>query len=150
MEQFTSQPLSSSSKKDDRRLIESHRRILMKNLYSKLNSLQPNSNTKKALPDQLDEAINYIKSLEEKVKMAEDKKQSLLVGKKKRSRPAECSSSSFTDSMAASTSLELVMATCLDTQFMFNEIIRVLHEDHHIDFVHSDLIAKLMDKLLIL
>ncbi|XP_057751463.1 putative disease resistance protein At3g14460 [Arachis stenosperma] len=150
MEQFTSQPLSSSSKKDERRLIESHRRNLMKNLYSKLNSLQPNSNTTKALPDQLDEAINYIKSLEEKVKMAEDKKQSLLVGKKKRSRPAECSSSSITDSMAASTSLELVMATCLDTQFIFHEIIRVLHEDHHIDFAHSELIAKLMDKLLVL
>ncbi|XP_015953038.3 putative disease resistance protein At3g14460, partial [Arachis duranensis] len=52
--------------------------------------------------------------------------------------------------MAASTSLELVMATCLDTQFIFHEIIRVLHEDHHINFVHSGLIAKLMDKLLIL
>ncbi|CAI8617049.1 unnamed protein product [Vicia faba] len=84
------QPCTSTTKVE-RRLVEKNRRNQMKILYTKLNSLLPNYNPKElvlALPDQVEEAINYIKSLEANVKMAEEKKERLLMEKKKRSR--EC------------------------------------------------------------
>ncbi|XP_061354639.1 transcription factor bHLH162-like [Gastrolobium bilobum] len=137
MEQLGNQP-SSSSTKVERRVIEKNRRNHMKMLYSKLNSLLPNFNPKEALPlpDQVDEAINYIKILEEKVKMAQEKKESL--GGKKRSRDC-CSSSFATTSCTKSpqlevhemgSSLELVLTCGLETQFIFYEIIRMLHEEN--------------------
>ena len=86
------------------------------------------------LPDQVDEAISYIKSLEEKVKMAKEKKESLL-GRK---RPRGCSSSASTgcpkspqlEIHETGSSLEVVMTCGLDSQFIFYEIIRILHEEN--------------------
>ncbi|XP_061351838.1 transcription factor bHLH162-like [Gastrolobium bilobum] len=140
MDQLGNKPPSSSTKVE-RRVIEKSRRNHMKMLYSKLNSLLPNYNPKllqEALPliDQVDEAIKYIKILEGKVKMAQEKKESL--GEKKRSRSC-CSSSSATTSCPKSpqlevhemgSCLELVLTCGLETRFIFYEIIRILHEEN--------------------
>ncbi|XP_028761647.1 transcription factor bHLH162-like [Neltuma alba] len=128
-----------SHTKIERRLIEKNRRNQMKILYSKLNSLLPNFNPKQMipLPDQIDEAINYIKSLEAKVKMAQEKKEKLMG--KKRSH-ACCSSSSFETKRSRNSpqiqihemgsSLEVVLINGLDNQFIFYEIICILHEEN--------------------
>ncbi|KAL2328206.1 hypothetical protein Fmac_021633 [Flemingia macrophylla] len=132
-----------SSTKVERRIVEKNRRNQMKILYNKLNSLLPSYNPKEALPlpDQVDEAINYIKSLEAKVKVAQEKKERLQ-GTRKRSRG--CFSNSSANNLAATTlpkspqleihevgsSLEVVLTCGLDYQFMFHDIIRMLHEEN--------------------
>ncbi|XP_027348195.1 transcription factor bHLH162-like [Abrus precatorius] len=135
MDHPVSQP---SSTKVERRLVEKNRRNQMKILYSKLYSLLPSYNPKEALPlpDQVDEAINYIKSLEARVKMAKEKKESLQG--RKRSR-GDISSSAFAAAGFAKSpqleihemgsSLEVVLTCGLDNQFIFYEIIRMLHEE---------------------
>ncbi|KAK4286150.1 hypothetical protein QN277_002746 [Acacia crassicarpa] len=132
-----------SQTKIERRLIEKNRRNQMKILYSKLNSLLPNFNPKQMipLPDQIDEAINYIKSLEAKVKMVQEKKERLMMGKKR--SHACCSSSSFETERKRSlmnspqiqihemgSSLEVVLINGLDNQFIFYEIICILHQEN--------------------
>ncbi|KAK7404994.1 hypothetical protein VNO78_06105 [Psophocarpus tetragonolobus] len=130
------------STKVERRLVEKDRRNQMKILYNKLNSLLPSYNPKEPLPlpDQVDEAINYIKSLEAKVKMAQDKKESLQ-GIRKRSRG--CSSNNNANSAATNftkspqleihevgSSLQVVLTCGLDYRFIYYEIIRMLHEEN--------------------
>ena len=85
------------------------------------------------LPDQIDEAIDYIKSLEAKLKKSKDKKTSLL-GKKR------SYSSTFSDNTESLRSpkieihetgsvLEIILITAKDNQFIFYEVIRILHEE---------------------
>ena len=90
------------------------------------------------LPDQIDEAVNYIKSLETKVKMAKEKKERLLMGRK-RSRGCNCSSAFETKESLKSTkieihelgsTLEVVLKCGFENQFIFNEMIRILHEEN--------------------
>lgn len=92
------------------------------------------------LPDQVDEAINYIKSLEAKVKMAQEKKESLQ-GIKKRSHGCFSSSratfaatrlpkSPQLEIQEVGSSLQVVLITGIDHQFIFCEIIRMLHEEN--------------------
>ncbi|KAK7263671.1 hypothetical protein RJT34_31265 [Clitoria ternatea] len=137
MDHLSCQP--TSSVKVERRLVEKNRRNQMKILYSKLNSLLPNYNPKEPipLPEQVDEAINYIKSMEAKVKVAQEKKESLQQGIRKRSR--DCFTKSAANSAAKSPQLEIheigssleVVLTCgLDDQFIFYEIIRMLNEEN--------------------
>ncbi|KAI5412968.1 transcription factor bHLH162 [Lathyrus oleraceus] len=127
-----------SSTKLERKIVEKNRRIKMKILCSKLNSLLPNYNPKEALPliDQIDDAINYIKSLETNLKLAKEKKESLMRSKRSRSG---CSSSSGVKGSMKSPNIEIhengsslqVIVTCgVDDKFIFYEIIRILHEDH--------------------
>ncbi|CAL5200392.1 unnamed protein product [Lathyrus oleraceus] len=110
----------------------------MKSLFSNLNSLCPNYNPKVALPlpDQIDEAINYIKSLETKLKSAKEKKESLMRNKRLRSG---CLNSSGVKGSIKSPKIEIhengsslqVIVTCgVDEQFIFCEIMRILHEDY--------------------
>ncbi|WVZ04362.1 hypothetical protein V8G54_025168 [Vigna mungo] len=140
MDQLGIQPPST---KVERRLVEKNRRNQMKILFNKLNSLLPSYNPKEVLPlpDQVDEAINYIKSLEAKVKMAQEKKESLQ-GAKKRYRG--CFSNNNDANLAAAplpkspqleiqevgSSLQVVLTTGMDNQFIFYEIIRMLHEEN--------------------
>ncbi|KAL5560650.1 hypothetical protein UlMin_036861 [Ulmus minor] len=133
---------SSSSTKIERRIVEKNRRNQMKILYSNLFSLLPNPNSKAAasvltLPDQIDETINYIKSLETKLNKCKEKKKSLS-GRK---RSYNCTNSSTIDSINGSLKppqiethemgsiLEIVLITGLDNQFIFYEFIRILHEE---------------------
>ncbi|XP_059452721.1 transcription factor bHLH162-like [Corylus avellana] len=132
------QQSQSTSTKIERRLIEKNRRNQMKILYSKLNVLLPNQNSKEALPlpDQIDEAISHIKSLETKMKKFKEKKESLM-GRK---RSYACTNFEATSSAARikapqieiremGSSLEVVLTTGKDNQFIFNEIIHILHEE---------------------
>jgi hypothetical protein len=86
--------------------------------------------------DQVDEAINYIKSLETNVKLAKEKKESLM--RNKRSR-GDCSSSSGAKGSIKSpkieihemgTSLQIIVTCGVDHQFIFYEIIRILNEEN--------------------
>ncbi|KAK7401953.1 hypothetical protein VNO78_13846 [Psophocarpus tetragonolobus] len=128
----------SSSSKVERKVAEKNRRNQMKNLYSKLNSLLPNFNPKEgmALPGKIDEAINYIKSLETQVKMAKEKKERLM--KRKRTHSV-CSSASEAQGRLkppkieineTGATLEVILICGVDNQFMFCEIIRILHKEN--------------------
>ncbi|KAI5412956.1 transcription factor bHLH162 [Lathyrus oleraceus] len=129
-----------SSTKVERKVVEKNRRNKMKSLFSNLNSLCPNYNPKKALslPDQVDNAINYIKSLETNLKLAKEKKESLMRSKRSSS---VCSSSFGAKGSIKSPKVEIhengsslqVIVTCAvddKFKFIFYEIIRILHEDH--------------------
>lgn len=85
-----------------------------------------------ALPDQVDEAINYIKSLEANVQMAMEKKERLLAGKNKRSREycLDLPKSPCFEIHEIGSSLQIILTCGLDSQFIFYEIIRVLHEEN--------------------
>ncbi|KAK7257427.1 hypothetical protein RIF29_31406 [Crotalaria pallida] len=133
-QQQGSQP-SSSSTKLERKVVEKNRRNQMKILYSKLNSLLPNSNPK--LVDQVDEAINYIKSLEAKVKMAQETKERLTGTRKKRSsstaieaKGSISAKSPQLEIQEVGSSLQVVLTCGLDSQFIFHEIIRIMEEEN--------------------
>ncbi|XP_059659041.1 transcription factor bHLH162 [Cornus florida] len=124
-----------SSSRTDRKTIEKNRRNHMKTLYSKLNSLVPHQSSREvvSLPDQLDEAANYIKKLQMNLEKMKEKKNRLM-------RLEKMSASTSTGVMVGlrspqieihemGSALEVVLITGLDCQFMFNEIIRVLHEE---------------------
>ncbi|XP_058773901.1 transcription factor bHLH162-like [Vicia villosa] len=127
-----------SSTKVERKVVEKNRRNKMKILFSHLNSLCPNYNSKEALPlpDQVDHAINYIKSLETNLKLAKEKKERLMRNKRSRSG---CLNSSGGNGSIKSPKIEIhengsslqVIVTCgADEQFIFCEIMRILHEDY--------------------
>lgn len=91
------------------------------------------------MPDQLEGATNYIKMLEANLEEMKHKKM-LLKGMPQNSTiRAGAGGSSRTggggltlpniDIRVMGSALELVMVTGLDCQFMFNAIIRMLHED---------------------
>lgn len=88
-----------------------------------------------SLPDQIDEAIKYIKSLETKLKKSKEKKESLSVNGRKRSYT--CTSFDAKSSLKSpkmeiremGSTLEVVLITGLDNQFLFYEIIHILHEE---------------------
>ncbi|XP_050213163.1 transcription factor bHLH162 [Mercurialis annua] len=129
----------SSSSRTDRKTIERNRRNQMKDLYSKLNSLVPHHSSREPLPitDQLDKAANYIKKLQIKLERMKEKKDSLMSIE----RPNNASvSSNITETPMQlkdpiievheiGSALEVVLITGLDGQLMFNETIRVLHEE---------------------
>ncbi|KAJ8761626.1 hypothetical protein K2173_004402 [Erythroxylum novogranatense] len=127
---------SSSSSKTDRKTLEKNRRNQMKALYSTLNSLVPHhrSGDPTSLPDQLDEAASYIKKLQTNLEKMKERKDILMgiyrppntsirTGTTMGWRPVQI------DIHQAGSTLEVVLTTGLDWQFMFNETIRVLHEE---------------------
>ena len=87
-----------------------------------------------SLPDQIDVAINYIKSLETKLKKAQEKKESFNIGKK---RSYTCTNFEAKSSLKSpqmeireiGSTLEVVLITGLDNQFIFYEMIHILHEE---------------------
>ncbi|XVF02014.1 hypothetical protein REPUB_Repub04eG0139600 [Reevesia pubescens] len=126
-----------SSAKVERKIIEKNRRNHMKNLYSKLNSLLPHHNSKEplSLPDQIDEAVNYIKSIQTRLKESREKKESLM-GRKRSYRCTNSTAAETTESFKSpeirinekGSAMEVVLMTNQDSQFMFYEMIRVLQE----------------------
>ncbi|XWS68651.1 hypothetical protein CRYUN_Cryun04dG0109300 [Craigia yunnanensis] len=126
-----------SSAKVERKIIEKNRRNHMKNLYSGLNSLLPHHNSKEplSLPDQIDEAVNYIKSLQIRLQESREKKESLM-GRKRSYRCTNCTAAETTVSLKSpeirinekDSAMEVVLMTAQDSQFMFYEMIRILHE----------------------
>lgn len=94
-----------------------------------------------SLPDQIDEAVNYIKSLQTRLKEASEKKESLIERKKSYSR--SCTNITASTQAAETSSslklpeiwinqngsaMEVVLMSGPDTQFMFYEMIRILHD----------------------
>ncbi|CAL5406516.1 unnamed protein product [Camellia sinensis] len=126
---------SSSTPKIERRIIEKNRRNHMKSLYSKLYSLLPNHDPSKEavpLPDRLEEAEKYIKSLQMRLEKYKEKKETLL-GRKR-------SHSCITDFKQALKSpqieiremgpaVNVVLISGQEDKFIFHEIIRLIHEE---------------------
>ncbi|XP_009792659.1 transcription factor bHLH162-like [Nicotiana sylvestris] len=131
MEQQCNNP-SSSSSKADRKTIEKNRRNQMKALYLKLHSLVPHQQHSRevlSLPDQLEEAINYIKRLQIDLGRMTQKKDSLKSGEnsscgRKIGLPLPHLEINSVDS-----ALQVVITTSLDYQFIFTDVIRLLHEE---------------------
>ncbi|XP_015584408.2 transcription factor bHLH162 [Ricinus communis] len=121
----------------DRKTIERNRRNQMKALYSQLNSLVPHHSSRESvsLPDQLDEAANYIKKLQIKLEKMKERKDSLM-GIERPNASAGCSTragmrlrSPQIEVNGIGSALEVVLLTGLDCQFLFNETIRILQEE---------------------
>ncbi|XVF25792.1 hypothetical protein REPUB_Repub13aG0244000 [Reevesia pubescens] len=122
------------SSRTDRKLIERNRRNQMKALYSNLNSLIPHHDSREStsLPDQLDEAANYIKRLQINLERMKERKDSLMGVE--RSTNATSRSSSGPNSPQIQihemgSSLVIGLTTVSNSHFIFNETIRILHEE---------------------
>ncbi|KAJ8545521.1 hypothetical protein K7X08_018104 [Anisodus acutangulus] len=131
-QQYCNNP-SSSSCKTDRKTIEKNRRNQMKDLYMKLNSLvhQHNQHSKEilSLPDQLEEAANYIKKLQIDLERKRQRKESLTAGENLSKIAEELPLLPHIEIHNVDLALQVVLLTGLDNQFMFNDIIRMLHEE---------------------
>ncbi|KAE9452570.1 hypothetical protein C3L33_15527, partial [Rhododendron williamsianum] len=91
-----------------------------------------------SLPDQLDEASTYIKKLEKELEEMKEKRDSKMMRPGKNPNPRMTSTSSSVGMMIRSpqieihemgSALEVVLITGLDCQPIFNEIIRLIHEE---------------------
>ncbi|CAH8368291.1 unnamed protein product [Eruca vesicaria subsp. sativa] len=133
---------ASQSRSVDRKTIEKNRRIQMKALYSELNSLLPQtSRAPLTLPDQLDEAANYIKKLQVNVEKKRERKRKLVA----------TGSSSMSSSGGVSVPrrlpkieiqetgplLLIFLVTSLEHKFMFHEIIGVLTEESGAEITYA-------------
>ncbi|KAL7213053.1 hypothetical protein ACSBR2_015706 [Camellia fascicularis] len=125
-----------SSSITDRKTIEKNRRNQMKTLYSKLHSLVHPHNTKleaMSLTDQIDEAANYIKKLQKNLEKLKQKRDSLMGVEKPKARMKSTTNvglrSPQIEINVMGSALDVVLITGLDCQFMFNETIRVIHEE---------------------
>ncbi|KAJ8549557.1 hypothetical protein K7X08_033264 [Anisodus acutangulus] len=134
MEQQGNNP-SSSSCKADRKTIEKIRRNQMKDLCMKLNSLVPHEKNSKevlSLSDQLEEAANYIKKVQINLERMRQRKESLIAGVNPISRSSSermAGTLPHIEIHSVDSALKVVLITGLDCQFMFNDIIRMLHEE---------------------
>ncbi|KAG8482177.1 hypothetical protein CXB51_026771 [Gossypium anomalum] len=123
------------SSRTDRKLIERNRRNHMKALYSELNSLVPHYNSRESisLPDQLGEAANYIKRLQTNLERMKQRKDSLISGGQ--SMNIASSSTGFSPKVTQiqihemGSSLVIGLTTDTHSRFIFNDTIRILHEE---------------------
>ncbi|KAL1560237.1 transcription factor bHLH162-like protein [Salvia divinorum] len=116
---------SSSRRVVDRKTIEKKRRSEMKALYTKLNSLIPPQSRPRdmvSLPDQLQGVTNYIKMQEAKLEKMKQKKNCLVWSKGGPSNLPNI------DVRVMGSDLQVVLITGLNSQFMFTQIMRLLHE----------------------
>ncbi|XP_028777428.1 transcription factor bHLH162-like [Neltuma alba] len=132
-----------TSSRCDRKVIERNRRSQMRALYSRLSSLVPRQTSKEliSLPDQLGEATNYIKKLQIKLEKMQEKKLSLMEinnepdisvsGRLSYNNRGiiKGSKSPKVEIHQMGSTLEVCVITGLDCQFIFNEFIRILHEE---------------------
>ncbi|KAF7851300.1 hypothetical protein BT93_L4128 [Corymbia citriodora subsp. variegata] len=125
-----------SSSGPDRKTRERNRRNQMKALFSELHSLVPSQSPTEStlsLPDQLGEAANYIKSLQVKVEKMRDQKEKLSkiekINTTMNNGPIIGFKSPDIKIWNTGSILEVVLVTGLDDQFIFNEIVRVIHEE---------------------
>ncbi|KAF8114985.1 hypothetical protein N665_0030s0034 [Sinapis alba] len=120
----------------------------MEDLYSELNSLLPQTSREPLpLPDQLDEAANYIKKLQVNVEKKRERKRRLLATEAFDKLNPTGSSSSIDLSMPrrlprieiqeTGPILHISLVTNLEHKFMFHEIIRVLTEELGAEITHA-------------
>ncbi|XWS18403.1 hypothetical protein CRYUN_Cryun32bG0040500 [Craigia yunnanensis] len=125
---------SNSSSRTERKIVERNRRNQMKALYSKLDSLVPHPNSRESvsLPDQLDEAANYIKGLQINLERMKEKKDSLMGVERSTNTTRRSSSGPKSPQIQIhemGSSLVIGLTTGSNNQFIFNETIRILHEE---------------------
>ncbi|XP_039034567.1 transcription factor bHLH162-like [Hibiscus syriacus] len=116
------------SSRTERKLIERNRRCQMKILYDKLNSLIPHYNSREStssLPDQLEEAAKYIKRLQTNLERMKQERR--LTRSKQQQQWLEITSSREIHEMGSS--LVIGLTTDREKQFVFKEMVRVLHEE---------------------
>ncbi|XXG90366.1 hypothetical protein AAC387_Pa12g2148 [Persea americana] len=125
---------SDPSPKMDRKTAEKIRRNQMKELYSKLNSLISNHPSREApmLSDQLGEAANYIKSMQEKIENMKGRKKHMAETK-------EIDKSTDSEKMDfqlphieiqdLGSALVVLLICGLDYQFVFYRTILILEEE---------------------
>ncbi|KAG2371725.1 uncharacterized protein HKW66_Vig0218990 [Vigna angularis] len=90
--------------------------------------------------DQIDEAINHIKNLETKVKIAEKYRESLRERKRSRSGCSSSSEATKVEVHEMGSLLRITLVCGFEDQFILREIIRMLHEDNiEVKTVHSSL-----------
>lgn len=94
-----------------------------------------------SIPDQVDEAVSYIKSLQANLEKLKEKKESLLMGSSKKLPTLESSSSVGEASTTASlrspvmeirdmgSNLQVTLVTAPADQSIFYDIITILHEE---------------------
>ena len=86
------------------------------------------------LPDQIDEAVNYIKSLQAKLEKSKKNKETLSGTRK---RPHTCTNESNISTLKSpkieihemGRALNVTLVTGHDDKFIFHEIIRLIHEE---------------------
>ncbi|KAK7327869.1 hypothetical protein VNO77_21962 [Canavalia gladiata] len=125
-----------SSSTIDRKFIERNRRNQMKTLYRKLYSLVPHQSSREliSLPDQLEEATNYIKKLQVNLEKMKDKKNMLLGIERPIMRINNGGNTMGlktprVEIQQIGSALEVVLVSGLDSEFIFSESIRVLQEE---------------------
>ncbi|KAK9706707.1 hypothetical protein RND81_07G146200 [Saponaria officinalis] len=126
----------SSSSKKDRKTIEKNRRNQMKDLYSQLNSVVPHegscSRDTMPLPDQIDEATNYITQLQGNVESLRQQRDNLRGGRGG-SRPSRTGLSNSPVQIQINETngaIEIILVTGLECQFVFTEAMRILSEEN--------------------
>ncbi|KAK4271568.1 hypothetical protein QN277_020244 [Acacia crassicarpa] len=133
------------SSRGDRKMIERNRRSHMRALCSQLSSLVPHQTSKEmiSLPDQLGEATNHIKKLQIKLEKMRNKKLSLMEinnnepnisGRQSYNNNNDKgmvmgSKSPKVEIHHMGSTLIVSVITGLDCQFIFNEFIRILHQE---------------------
>ncbi|CAH2078411.1 unnamed protein product [Thlaspi arvense] len=142
---------TSQSRSADRKTVEKNRRIQMKALYSELNSLLPQTSREPlTLPDQLDEAANYIKKLQVSVEKKRERKR-MLIATTAFDRLNSTGSSSMSSSVDVTVPrrlpkieieetgsiLHIFLVTSLEDKFMFHESIRVVTEELGSEITHA-------------
>ncbi|GMJ06408.1 hypothetical protein like AT4G20970 [Hibiscus trionum] len=118
-----------SSTKVERKIVEKNRRNRMKDLYSMLKSLLPHHNSKELLtvPEQIDEAVDYIKRLQTRLKEFRERKESLMGRKRFQNCTGEGAEIRINETGSA---MEVALTTAPDDcQFMFHKMIRIFHDD---------------------
>ncbi|XP_059274610.1 transcription factor bHLH162-like isoform X2 [Lycium ferocissimum] len=127
-----------SAPKLERKYVEKNRRNHLKTLFNQLYSLLPPHAFQEAmaLPDQVDAAVTYIKSLEIKLEKNKMQLEKLRTSKK---RPNLCMAihdpnpttklSPQIEVHEMSPTMDVILMTGLDNLTMFYNIIRLLHEE---------------------
>ncbi|KAK6157160.1 hypothetical protein DH2020_011408 [Rehmannia glutinosa] len=123
----------SSTPRIERKIIEKNRRNRMKSLYSNLISLLPNNTSKLEglpLPDQIDEAVEYIKSLKMKLENIRQKK-SLLPRKRLNSCINEATKkwTPLVEVQHMGPNIDVILANGLHDYSKFHDIVTLLY--HH-------------------
>lgn len=103
----------------------------MKGLYTELNSLVPRQNSRevKSLTDQLDEAEKYIRKLQMKVEKMKEKRERLMENNPNARFYGELATQPQIEIHESGSAVVLNLVTGLECEFMFNETIRMCHEE---------------------
>ncbi|KAK9085312.1 hypothetical protein Sjap_025723 [Stephania japonica] len=140
MEMESLQEYGSSKCSYDRKTLEKKRRNKMKALCSDLNNVIISNNHSKetiSMSEQIDEAVNYIKTLEEKLEKLREKKECLMGidQEKSRAKAKGCGNVVIGGRAAevqvrrTGSALEVVVISGSGSQSIFFDIIRALHEE---------------------